>query len=58
MYIGGVPRRVISVLQKLGVIDSYRTLLCTVQGIAEDTEVRRSILVSSKLTNFVFRRTC
>jgi hypothetical protein len=43
MYTSGVPRRVISVLQKLGVTDSYRTILRTVQGIAANTEGSQSI---------------
>jgi hypothetical protein len=43
MYTSGVSRRVISILQELGVIDCYRTILRTVQGIAANTEGRQSI---------------
>jgi hypothetical protein len=56
IYTSGVPRRVISVLQKLGVTDSYRTILRTVKGIAANTEGSQSIHFSSKLTNTLFRR--
>lgn len=38
-----VSRRVISILQELRVIDCYRTILRTVQGIAANTEGRQSI---------------
>jgi hypothetical protein len=58
MYTSGVPRRVISVLQKLGVIDAYRTIFRTVQVIAANTEGRQSINFSSNLTNIFFRRAC
>jgi hypothetical protein len=43
MYTSGVPRRVISILQELGVIDAYRTIFRTVQDIAANTEGRPSI---------------
>jgi hypothetical protein len=53
MYTSGVPRRVISILQKLGVIDGYHTILHTVKGIATNTEGRQSIHFSSKLANIL-----
>jgi hypothetical protein len=52
MYTSGVPRRVISILQKLGVIDGYHTILHTVKGIATNTE-GQSIHFSSKLANIL-----
>ena len=58
MYTSGVPRRVLSVLQKLGIIDTYRTIFRTVQDIAANTEGRQSINFSSNLTNIFFRRAC
>jgi hypothetical protein len=51
MYTSSVPRRVISVLHKLGIIDAYRTIFRTVQDIAANTEGRQSINFSCNLTN-------
>jgi hypothetical protein len=54
MYTSGVPRHVVSVLQRLGIIDSYRTIFRAVQDIAANTEGRQSINFSSNLTNIFF----
>ena len=56
MYTSGVPRRVISVLQELGVINAYRTIFHTIQDIAANTEVNYLSIFPSKLTNIFLEK--